>query len=79
MRGPARPGSVFSPFLHHGPMKALLLVTLLLAVPLLVAEPAAATCSFEYYTIDPVKKDTGTPVDAVKVTFGIARCEPPPQ
>lgn len=79
MRAPARPGSVLWPPLPARPMKALLLVTLLLAAPLLVAEPAAAMCYFEYYTVDPVKRDTGTPVDAAKVTIGIARCDPPPQ
>jgi hypothetical protein len=44
-----------------------------------LATPAAAMCYYEEHTIDPVKKDTGTVVDAVKVTYGIFRCEPPPQ
>lgn len=59
-------------------MKPILLVAAFLAVTLVVAEPAAATCYSKQYTVDPVRGDTGTVVDEVKVTVGYMHCEPPP-
>lgn len=59
-------------------MKLALAALTLLALTLAVAEPAAATCYVEKHTIDPVRRDTGTPVDMVVITYYTTHCEPIP-
>lgn len=59
-------------------MKTALLILAALALTLVVAEPVSATCVIHRETIDPVKKDTGTPLDAVVVTYSYPECNPIP-
>lgn len=57
---------------------ALAVLTLALG-GLSLATPAAATCVYhEVLRVDPIKGDTGTPLDLVVVSVGYAECHPPP-
>jgi hypothetical protein len=60
-------------------LKTTILVLALLAAGVGLADTASATCYMEKHTIDPVKKDTGTPVDLVVVEYYETDCTPPPQ
>lgn len=59
-------------------MKVALVILAALAMTLVVAEPAAATCYIHRHAIDPVARDTGTVVDKVVVYYDHPHCEPPP-
>lgn len=59
-------------------MKTVLLALALLAALAGLADTAQATCYAERHTIDPIKKETGTPLDAVAVSYEEYHCQPPP-
>lgn len=59
-------------------MKTAILVLALLAAGVGLVDTAQATCYVHEHTVDPVKKDTGTVVDAVAVSYDHVHCEGPP-
>jgi hypothetical protein len=59
-------------------MKTVILSLALLAALTGLADTAQATCYVHHHEIDPVKKETGTVVDAVAVSYDHIHCEGPP-
>lgn len=59
-------------------MKTAVLILALLFVGISLAPTAAATCYVHQHEIDPVRRDTGTVVDRVVVSYDHVHCEGPP-
>lgn len=60
------------------PMRFPLLALSVLLLASALVPSASATCVMEEHVIDPVKRDTGTPVDLVVIRYYETRCHPPP-